>query len=255
MGIQMRGIPLVNLGSALSKPLSVNPFTLPSAKLLDSTDTVNFKQVRFGNAEKMNPKGLSDEALEKLNILVTMNTQTFRDSFAAVVNDAKSYVEKALEENSGEKTAFVLDIDETLIDNTALTLMQLTSDEHPGKVYYQWHNQGEAKAIPETLEFFNWLNKKGVTVFFVSAAKEFLRDIREKNLTRIGVPPESYGSLYLLPEDWPRERSKTGFKQKSYADIEAQGYNVLGVMGDQPSDLEGAPGKGFLLPNPLYNVH
>lgn len=191
----------------------------------------------------------------QLQRLAEMRTQTFRDQFKQVIDQAKAYMQVYLQNHEAAKTAAVLDLDETLFDNSALELLKMASDKPYWKSYRDWVESAEAPAIPETLDFIHWLKDQGVQVYFVSARKENLRAATERNLTRIGLPPSEYAGLKLKPDDFDRSHSAAVFKVEAQKEIEATGQKVAMVMGDQDSDLDGALGQPFKLPNPLYNVH
>jgi hypothetical protein len=45
------------------------------------------------------------------------------------------------------------------------------------------------------------------------------------------------------------------FKAPERGKIEAQGYNIIANVGDQPSDLSGGHAeRAFQLPNPFYRI-
>src|SRR5690606_37914472 len=115
----------------------------------------------------------------------------------------------------------------------------------------EWVRLAEAPAIPETLEFVNWLAKQGYHVYYVSGRKESWRADTERNLREMGVP--AWDGMFLRADDYDKD-SAADFKIEARQAIEAKGQPVVLVLGDQRSDLEGGYGEGFLLPNPIYFI-
>jgi 5'-nucleotidase (lipoprotein e(P4) family) len=170
-------------------------------------------------------------------------TQSFRECFAATIEQAKAQLKR----QPRRRAAVVLDLDETLMDNRAFFARYQT---YAPDTWNTWVMTGEAPAIPETLAFVDWLNKKGYAVYFVSGRKEDQRAVTEANLKRMGV--KQYAGLYLKPDVYTAP-SAAAFKTKAREDIEAKGRKIVLVMGDQKSDLSGSP-HGVLLPNPIYVI-
>lgn len=171
-------------------------------------------------------------------------TVGFQKEFASVISEAKCY----LSDHKSRKSAVVLDLDETLLDNRAYFAVHKAYDT---QLWDGWIDQVEAPGIPATVELVHWLNQKRFKVYFVSGRREHQRKQTEDNLKKIGVT--RYQGLYLKPNDYGKD-SAADFKVDSQRDIEKHGYHVEAIIGDQHSDLKNALGKGFKLPNPLYTV-
>ena len=81
-----------------------------------------------------------------------------------------------------------MDLDETLLDNSAMELLKLISDKPGWKSYFDWVERGEAPAIPEALEFFRWARQEGFDIFFVSARKERFRECSTRSARASSAP-------------------------------------------------------------------
>lgn len=176
-------------------------------------------------------------------------TMSFREDFAAVIDEAKDYL-AALRPAfpAANRKAVVLDLDETVMDNRAYFIIHKTYDP---ELWDQWVNRMEAPPIPEALDFFHWLKKHRFKVYFVSGRREHQREETVENLARMGIT--GYDGLYLKPDDYGHD-SATNFKVAAQKEIEAAGHDVVLILGDQYSDLRNGLGKGFKLPNPIYNI-
>ena len=243
-------------------------------------DTVKFsgndplKGIKYDELQEF--RGLLAKPFEEvLNIAATMLSQDFADKRQAVVNDAKAHIEVLLSQNPKGNPAIAMDIDETIVNNVAEFLKKmLPSQDGGGLVHMKWMKEGNAPAIAETLEFFNWLKevewvdstgeeRKGIPVFFVTARKDEVKlfgsdevmDLRAstiKNLERLGIEKDDYPELYMKPHDDEAMKKSGDFKEWAYNDIESKDYDLIMVMGDQDSDFQGFNGYRAQLPNPMY---
>lgn len=178
-------------------------------------------------------------------------TLTYREEFQKTLDSAKKFLENYLKKNPASKGAVVLDLDETLLDNSGNLMLRKLPNYRGYFQYLDWMQSSEAPAIPETKAFVDWVIEKGFNLYFVTARKEKLRAATEKNLTRIGLPTGSYAKLYLKPDDF-KGPSASDFKVECQKDIETKGQKVLMLLGDQDTDGVGCLGKFFKLPNDFY---
>jgi hypothetical protein len=164
--------------------------------------------------------------------------------------------------NPREKLAIVLDIDET-------SLSSYCEEKHEDYGYIRtmfetWIVSPEASIpIPGTVRLFNHARALGIEVFFitgrpgangVSPSGNPITDqtaATAHNLTAAGY--KGWTRLIL------RNQSEIGMPTTEYkaaerAKIVAEGYRIILNMGDQWSDLNGAPKAeiSVKLPNPFY---
>jgi 5'-nucleotidase (lipoprotein e(P4) family) len=67
------------------------------------------------------------------------------------------------------RPAIIVDIDETVLDNSAYQAGLLDSNKgYETTTWNQWIKAEKAKAVPGAVEFVNYVNKNGGKVFFVS---------------------------------------------------------------------------------------
>ena len=200
------------------------------------------------------PKKAEEKAPPKLspdNAIAQTLTQSFREDFIAVLQMAQTHLVMTCPKKKDRKhAAAVLDLDETLLDNRAYFVVHKQYD--PAK-WDQWVQFEEAPAIPETRSLVYWLIQNNFKVFFVSGRKESQRELTVKNLEKIGILPEHYQELYLKADNYDKA-SAGDFKINARKDIETKGFNIVLVLGDQKSDIIGADGVGFKLPNPVYHI-
>lgn len=152
----------------------------------------------------------------------------------------------------GDKLAIVLDIDETSLSNWAVEMHDdfayIPSDSN-------WCVALRCgKVIASTLRIFHEAEKNNVAVFFITGRPESQRADTEANLKAEGY--DQWAGLYLRPEDHPKMQTVTEFKSGDRARIVANGYRIVLNVGDQLSDLAGAPqaDHSVKLPNPFYFI-
>lgn len=165
--------------------------------------------------------------------------------------------------------AIITDIDETILDNSALQGRFLADGTRfDERTFKAWVEAAEGAALPGSLAFVKRATERGVTIFYVSN-----RDVDEepgtrRNLAREGFPlPE--GLDVVLSRG---ERPEWGSDKESRRLEVARSYRVLLLLGDDLNDFlsgvreagvdrrrelaEGASARWgtswFVLPNPLY---
>jgi len=92
-------------------------------------------------------------------------------------------------EAKGLKPAVVLDVDETVLDNSPYQA-RLVRDgkEYDELSWDQWVAEKKAKAIPGVVDFAKAANAKGVTLLYISNRAVHLKDATLANLREQGLP-------------------------------------------------------------------
>ncbi|ELR73119.1 5'-nucleotidase, lipoprotein e(P4) family [Fulvivirga imtechensis AK7] len=124
--------------------------------------------------------------------------------------------------------AVVLDIDETVLDNSPYEVKQIKK----GQVYQfatwkAWTDQARAKALPGALDFINFAKSKGVEVFYISNRRENELNATIQNLQNLGFPNADAKHVYL--------RSATSDKT-ARRDLVAESFNIILFVGDNLTD-------------------
>ena len=190
----------------------------------------------------------------KQKLIAYHDSGQYGKDIAAVFAQATAYLDQRVKENqaSGNKQrlAVVMDIDETSLSNYA----EIQTEDFGGTSTEldQAIMQGQDPAIPPALAFYQRALNQGVTVFFVTGRKEYMRAGTAKNLQAVGY--KTWQQLFLKPNDY-NESSVVPYKSGTRQQIEQQGYDVILTIGDQYSDLQGGyADKTFKVPNPYYYI-
>jgi acid phosphatase len=165
--------------------------------------------------------------------------------------------------------AVITDLDETLLDNSALQARFLAEGTRfDERIFQAWVEAAEAEAMPGALEFARRARARGVTLFYLSNRDAEEEPGTRRNLARLGFPlPEALDAVLSRGE-----RPEWGSDKESRRREVARSYRVLLLLGDDLNDFlsgareadretrrrlaEGARARWgrswFVLPNPLY---
>jgi acid phosphatase len=164
--------------------------------------------------------------------------------------------------------AIILDIDETVLDNSAYHARLIMENEgFDAKLWGEWVARAQAPAIPGALDFARGAARRGIEVFFVSNRAGDEEPAIRRNLVAAGFPvKEKPDNVLLLNEQpgWGSDKSsRRAFLSHSYRIILLVGDDLGDFVSIDQLEPEGRVrlaeqhrarwGKDwFLLPNPQY---
>jgi len=171
------------------------------------------------------------------------------------------------------KPAVVLDIDETVLDNSPYQARLIKSGgEYNEADWAAWCNEQRARALPGVVEFTQFAAKHGIAVIYISNRAKDLDQATLANLRKAGLPvagPESFLGLGTFVEDCEQIGTEKGCRRQ----LISHKYRVLMQFGDQIGDFvtvlaNNAEGRQkamkpymdwvgtrwFVLPNPTYGA-
>ena len=180
-------------------------------------------------------------------------------------------VEQAEMDVSALPPAIIVDIDETILDNSkaqALAIQKRGGFELAE--WQKWVRRKEATPIPGALEFLKWAasEKNGVTVFYVTNRSVDVEPATLENLKKFGFPLKKGVDVILSRGEYGSE-SKSSDKSSRRKHI-CENYRVILMAGDDLGDFittEGNPEervsasrqhenfwgeRWIVLPNPTY---
>lgn len=130
--------------------------------------------------------------------------------------------------------AVILDIDETVLDNSAfearMLLRNLLYDE---ATWNRWVEEASAPAIPGAVEFTKLAAAKGVTVFYVTNRNAKVEAPTRRNLEAVGFPLSGNVDTVLPPGERPDWTSDKGTRRR----FVAERYRILMLFGDDLGDF------------------
>jgi 5'-nucleotidase (lipoprotein e(P4) family) len=187
---------------------------------------------------------------DRLNaVLWTMTSAEFEAASYMAFAVAKTQLDAALKDKSRtaalEQTgkyaklppAIIMDIDETVLDNGPyqVRLMNDTTTR-PADLMSTWVEEANAKPLPGVVEFIQYAQSKGVTIFYITNRNSEKEAATRKNLAAIGSKlPDNFDTVML-----ERERPEwTGDKTTRRAAVAAT-HRVLLLLGDDFNDFVSA---------------
>jgi 5'-nucleotidase (lipoprotein e(P4) family) len=176
-----------------------------------------------------------------------------------------SLIEKLSKPVDNKPKAVIMDIDETVLDNSAVEAFQAVNNlPFSDSIWNKWVDQASAEPLPGALEFIKFAESRGVEVFYVtnrSFPNSFNPTI--KNLKDKGLPFADSVHLILKKDVSSKKIRRNAIAEK---------YDILMLIGDNLADFDDVFdvrgedlafgevknksnefGKKFIiLPNPMY---
>ncbi len=213
-------------------------------------------------------KSLPQEENQDQLILATLwyqKSAEMRALYYQCFRNAEIALTENLAWSDGKKpAAVVLDIDETVLDNSPFQGWQVLEDKAFNSAdWSRWVELASAKPLPGALEFIRYADSLGVDIFYVSNRTVAEMSPTIKNLAELGFADAD--STHML------FKGTTSSKIERRALIE-KSYEILLLIGDNLADISGIYEKrgddhGFgdvdsdkalfgtryiVLPNPMY---
>jgi 5'-nucleotidase (lipoprotein e(P4) family) len=166
--------------------------------------------------------------------------------------------------NSDKKLAIILDLDETVLDNSPYEARLIrTGANYESESWGIWCEEASANALPGALEFLNYAHKNGVEIFYISNRKQNLFEATLKNLQKIAAPQAD--SIHLMLQTTSSDKTERrnivktqhhvllyiGDNLTDYDQVYAERKEDLGklLVGKNQDELFN---NFIMLPNPMY---
>lgn len=135
------------------------------------------------------------------------------------------------------KPAVVMDIDETVLDNSPYQARLVRNGEEYNEVTWDaWVQERRARAVPGVVEFARAANARGVTVFYLSNRAEHLGEATLDNLRAVGMPVADEG-VFLGLGTYVEGCEQHGSEKHCRRQKVGREYRVLMQFGDQLGDF------------------
>ncbi len=138
--------------------------------------------------------------------------------------------QKIAKASPASKPAVVLDLDETVLDNSALLVrdMQQCHDFTTWDTWGEWEKKGQPKLIPGAKAFLDFANQHRVSLYYVSDRSQDNKSYTLSTLKALGLPQVSEESVLL----------DTGSKVQRRESIEKH-HQIIMLLGDSLADFAG----------------
>lgn len=202
--------------------------------------------------EALNQKQQYQAETETMGLLWMRTSAEYRALAYQGYNVAMNAVKMAVTDPSHQRKplAIVLDVDETVVDNTKLMGESIVNGN--GRFDAPWWRQavyqGKSQAMPGAVEFLNEVHKQGVEIFYVSNRYAPVNlDVTIQNFKELGFPSVDKDHVLLFEKD--------SDKQPRF-DMIAKKYYVIVYMGDNAGDFPiGTKGKTLAERNSIIDAH
>jgi 5'-nucleotidase (lipoprotein e(P4) family) len=268
-------LPTAVAALALLAACSAAPSKAPSSPMAPTVATATTPPATTPADDNLNAVAWSQTAIEHDLIYL----QTYRDAEARLLPALNDKQWDALPKDDratpikGLEPAVVLDIDETVLDNSPYQARLIKSGgEFNEADWAAWCKEERARALPGVVEFTRFAASHGIAVIYISNRAKDLDQATLSNLRKAGLPvsgPEAFLGLGTFVEDCDQVGTEKGCRRQ----LVSRKYRVLMQFGDQIGDFvtvlannaEGrqktmAPYAGwvgtrwFVLPNPTYGA-
>ncbi len=171
----------------------------------------------------------------------------YDEEMNAVIKDAK---EKFNEIKINKNSAVIFDVDETALNNYGLAKQM--NFGYVFELNKKWNEELKAPAILQTQDLYFYLLNKGVKIIFLTGRNSSEYEVTYKNLIQAGYT--KFDTLITQREDEQNLKSME-FKSKKRVELTQKGYEIIGTVGDQWTDLKGPySGIQIKIPNYLYEM-
>jgi len=160
-----------------------------------------------------------------------------------VINNAKNKFEKV---EAKDNSVVIFDVDETALNNYEASVK--TGFGYVYEMIIAWELSAKAPAIPQVKSLYDYLIERGFKIIFLTSRRNTLYDATYKNL--ITQSYTKFDTLLTRNESEYKMRS-IDFKSAKRVWLTEDGYDIVGTVGDQWSDLEG-PYHGIQVKIPDY---
>ncbi len=172
---------------------------------------------------------------------------------------------------TGLPPAVVLDVDETVLDNSPYQARLVREGKEYNEVTWdQWVAEKKAQPVPGVVDFAKAATAKGVTLLYLSNRAEHLQAATLENLRAVGLPVKD-DSVFLGLGTVVEGCEQNGSEKNCRRRLAGRDYRVLMQFGDQLGDFgeivantpEGRAAlateyrdwfgeRWWMLPNPTY---
>jgi len=133
--------------------------------------------------------------------------------------------------------AVVLDVDETLLDNSAYQVWMIKADQtFDSKTWTKFVSAQISTAMPGALEFTQYADAKGIKVFYITNRSAEEEEPTRQNMAKLGFPMGGNVDTFLMARERPEWGSAKGTRRAHVT----KDYRVLLNMGDNFGDFDDA---------------
>ncbi len=191
--------------------------------------------------------GEIDNSYQKQSLLAVLFKRTsaeYKANTFQIYTSAKSNIDKALADKSwtaflNQKNeyqslppAIILDIDETVLDNSEHQVRSIKNGTNYPVGWKEWVSEESASALPGVKEYLSYAHSKGIKVFYVTNRTHDLEEYTRNNIKALGLPLDNDRDVLLMKNEKGWTSDKT-----SRRNLIKKDYRVIQIFGDQLDDF------------------
>lgn len=143
-------------------------------------------------------------------------------------NMAKMMVDRNLDATGSRKPAVIVDIDDTVLDNSPYEARLITTNASYPAGWREWTDLAQAAAVPGAVDFLQYCDSLGVAIVYVSNRKTAEQAATMKNLTDLGFPQITEEHFYLRTTESGKENRREEIRKE---------HDILLLVGDNLNDF------------------
>ena len=188
-----------------------------------------------------------DNSYQKQSLLAVLFKRTsaeYKANTFQIYTSAKNNIDKALADKSWTALknqlkdyqnlppAIILDIDETVLDNSEHQVRSIKNGTNYPIGWKEWVSEESAGALPGVKEFLSYANTKGIKIFYVTNRTHDLEEYTRNNIKSLGLPFDNDMDVLLM-----KNEKGWGSDKTSRRDLIRKDYRVIQIFGDQLDDF------------------
>jgi 5'-nucleotidase (lipoprotein e(P4) family) len=170
---------------------------------------------------------LNDEG-SLLAVLYHQSAAEYRALCYQAYNLATDRLKILIAAEGDKPTAVILDIDETVLDNSSYNAREVLKDLEYPRDFYEWIDSMEAEPVAGALEFLQLADSLGVKIFYITNRRAHKKKATMGNLLKYGLPQVNAEQVFCKTG----ESSKEGRRKQVMQD-----HEVLLLLGDNLIDF------------------
>jgi 5'-nucleotidase (lipoprotein e(P4) family) len=173
---------------------------------------------------------LNSVRIEEEQYLSSVLWQQTSAEYKALCIQAYNLAELRMNEHkkNAAAKAIVIDVDETVLDNSPYRAERIKNDEFDGS-FWDWVKAEKAETVPGALQFLLKADSIGFNIYYITNRDEKYREYTADNMMKLGFPQVDKGHL-LMREN--KNSDKT--ERRNYV---SEKYEIVLLIGDNLVDF------------------
>jgi len=168
--------------------------------------------------------------------------------------ELNSIIERAIDEferiTIKENSVVLIDVDETALSNYDVS--KKMGYGYVFEIVREWEMEGIAPAILQVKDLYDYLIDRGAKVIFLTGRRNTVYEATYRNLKDQGY---TLFDTLIARSDNEYKIPALDYKNSKRVELTEKGYDIIGTVGDQWSDLKGEyHGVQVKIPNYLYLI-